>query len=156
MVVAVARQLCYLAACVADEKGFKAARGYVGMIKVAAPRVALKIIDEAIQLHGAHGISQDSKLSDEFIHVRHVRLADGRADRRSNHHPTLLTERARSGSERRALVPRRRPDIVHLRTIAKQELTRPVSQLAKDISGTNTNIAKYGKYESMPKLPSRL
>jgi len=71
------RQLCYLAATVADDKGFKAARAYISMIKVAAPRMALKVLDESIQMHGAHGLSQDSKLSDEFIHVRHVRLADG-------------------------------------------------------------------------------
>jgi len=73
MELTMTRQLCYLAAVVADEKGFKAARAYIGMIKVAAPRTALKILDEAIQIHGAHGLSQDSKLSDEYIHVRHVR-----------------------------------------------------------------------------------
>lgn len=109
------RQLCYLAAVVADEKGFKDARAYISMIKVAAPRMALKILDEAMQIHGAHGISQDSKLSDEWMHVRHVRLADG-------------------------------PDIVHLRTIAKEELKKEPSDLAKSISGTNLNIEKYGKF----------
>jgi len=41
------RQLCYLAAVMADEKGFKAARVYIAMIKVAAPRAALEIVDEA-------------------------------------------------------------------------------------------------------------
>ena len=112
-----ARQLCYLAAVIADEKGFKAARGYIGMIKVAAPRVALKILDEAIQIHGAHGLSQDSKLSDEYIHVRHVRLADG-------------------------------PDIVHLRTIAKQELASVPSDVAIEISGVNDNIERYGFFKT--------
>jgi acyl-CoA dehydrogenase len=72
-----ARQLCYLAAAVADEKGWKAAKVYVSMIKVAAPRVALKILDEAIQVHGAHGLSQDCGLADEYMDVRHVRFADG-------------------------------------------------------------------------------
>jgi len=71
------RQLCYLAAVVADEKGWKAAKAHVSMVKVMAPRVALKILDEAIQVHGAHGLSQDCKLTDEYIHVRHVRFADG-------------------------------------------------------------------------------
>ena len=47
------RQLCYLAAVIADERGFKAARKYIAMIKVAAPRMALKVVDEAIQVHGA-------------------------------------------------------------------------------------------------------
>merc|ERR1719203_2497487 len=45
------RQLCYLAACMADERGFKEAKGYIAMIKVAAPRAALKVIDDAIQVH---------------------------------------------------------------------------------------------------------
>jgi acyl-CoA dehydrogenase len=44
------RMLCYLAASVADERGFKAAQAYIAMIKVAAPRMALRVIDEAIQV----------------------------------------------------------------------------------------------------------
>ena len=44
------RQLCYLAACMMDLKGAKAARKYIAMVKVAAPRMALHIIDEAIQV----------------------------------------------------------------------------------------------------------
>ena len=47
------RQLCYLAACMADEKGFKAARNYIAMIKVSAPRMALKVVDDAIQVRKA-------------------------------------------------------------------------------------------------------
>jgi acyl-CoA dehydrogenase len=62
--IAQVRQLCYLAACIADERGFKDARKYIAMIKVAAPKAALKIVDEAIQVHGAHGVSQDCKLPD--------------------------------------------------------------------------------------------
>lgn len=77
MELTAARQLCFLAAVVADDHGWKAAKSYVSMIKVYAPRVSLKILDEAIQVHGAHGLSQDSKLTDEYIHVRHVRFADG-------------------------------------------------------------------------------
>lgn len=77
MELTASRQLCYLAAAVADDRGWKAARTYVAMIKVYAPRVSLKIIDEAMQVHGAHGISQDCLLSEEYIHVRHVRFADG-------------------------------------------------------------------------------
>jgi len=71
------RQLCYLAAVVADEKGFKDARKYIAMIKVAAPRAALKIVDEAIQIHGAHGLSQDSKLTEAYTGLRTLRVADG-------------------------------------------------------------------------------
>lgn len=71
------RQLCYLAACMADSKGFKEARKYIAMIKVAAPRMALQVVDDAIQVHGAHGISQDSRLPDMWMHLRTLRVADG-------------------------------------------------------------------------------
>eukprot|EP01063_Lacrimia_lanifica_P025353 TRINITY_DN3314_c0_g1_i2.p1 TRINITY_DN3314_c0_g1~~TRINITY_DN3314_c0_g1_i2.p1 ORF type:complete len:341 (+),score=147.19 TRINITY_DN3314_c0_g1_i2:509-1531(+) len=72
-----ARLLCYLAALECDVKGFKAARHLVSMIKVDAPRVCLKVLDEAIQIHGAHGVSQDSLLTDLYTMVRTLRLADG-------------------------------------------------------------------------------
>jgi len=71
------RQLCYLAAVMADEKGFKEARKYIAMIKVDAPKMALQVVDEAIQLHGAHGIGQDSKLTDMYTGLRTLRVADG-------------------------------------------------------------------------------
>merc|ERR1719326_237730 len=71
------RMLCYLAAVVADEKGFKAAKQYIAMIKVDAPRMALKIVDDAIQVHGAHGVSQDSRLANAYTHLRTMRVADG-------------------------------------------------------------------------------
>merc|ERR1719382_2028662 len=71
------RQLCYLAAVMADEYGFKAAQTYVAMIKVAAPRSALKIIDDAIQVHGAHGVSQDCGLPGMWTNMRTLRVADG-------------------------------------------------------------------------------
>merc|ERR1711904_647188 len=75
--ISMVRQLCYLAAVMADEHGFKEARKYIAMIKVAAPRAALKIVDEAIQIHGAHGVSQDSQLSDMWTNLRTLRVADG-------------------------------------------------------------------------------
>merc|ERR1719252_511315 len=71
------RLLCYLAAVQADDRGFKDAKTYVGMTKVDAPRMCLKIIDEAIRVHGAHGVSQDSRLTDLYIGVRILRVADG-------------------------------------------------------------------------------
>jgi len=75
--ITMCRQLCYLAAVMADEKGFKAAQTYIAMIKVAAPRAALRIIDEAIQVHGAHGVSQDSHLAAMWTNMRTLRVADG-------------------------------------------------------------------------------
>ena len=74
MEITKSRLLCYLAAVQADEYGFKAAKAYIAMTKVDAPRMCLKILDEAIQAHGAHGVSQDSRLSGLYTHVRHVRL----------------------------------------------------------------------------------
>ena len=71
------RQLCYLAAAVADAKGFKEARKYVAMIKISAPRTALMVIDEAIQMHGAAGLSQDSALPEMYMGMRTLRVADG-------------------------------------------------------------------------------
>merc|ERR1712083_1049210 len=62
---------------VADEKGFKEAKQYIAMIKVDAPRMALKIVDDAIQVHGAHGVSQDSRLATAYTHLRTMRVADG-------------------------------------------------------------------------------
>merc|ERR1712093_646481 len=71
------RGLCYLAAVIADERGLKDAKKYIAMIKVAAPRMALKIVDDAIQVHGAHGVSQDSRLSGMYTGLRTLRVADG-------------------------------------------------------------------------------
>ncbi|CAE8603032.1 unnamed protein product, partial [Polarella glacialis] len=83
---------------------------------VAAPRAALKIIDDAIQLHGAHGVSQDSFLSSMWTNMRTLRVADG-------------------------------PDMVHLITIAKDELAKHgTSDLGRRVSGINKNVEKYGKF----------
>merc|ERR1712050_534595 len=74
MEITKSRLLCYLAAVQADDHGFKAAKSYIAMTKVDAPRMCLKIIDDAIQIHGAHGVSQDSKLSDLYCHIRTLRV----------------------------------------------------------------------------------
>ena len=84
------RQLCYLAACMCDEKGFKAARQYIGMIKVAAPRMALAIVDEAMQVHGGHGVSQYSKLSGMYRQLRTIRLAGKYSKRRRSNVAVII------------------------------------------------------------------
>lgn len=61
----------------ADELGFKAAQSYIAMIKVAAPRAALKIIDDAIQIHGGAGVQSDSHLPSMYTEMRTLRVADG-------------------------------------------------------------------------------
>ncbi len=60
-----------------DTVGGKNARIEVAAIKVAAPNVALKIIDRAIQVHGGAGVSDDTPLAWMWAHMRTLRLADG-------------------------------------------------------------------------------
>lgn len=71
------RLLCLKAAWMMDEGNYASAAPFISMIKVAAPRTALKIIDEAIQMHGGLGVSQDTPLAAMWTGVRTLRLADG-------------------------------------------------------------------------------
>ncbi|WP_299850043.1 acyl-CoA dehydrogenase family protein [uncultured Roseovarius sp.] len=72
-----ARLLCLKAAWMMDQGDARAAAPWISQIKVVAPRVALKVIDDAIQMFGAQGISQDVPLAAMWTHVRTLRLADG-------------------------------------------------------------------------------
>ena len=71
------RLLCLKAADMMDKAGNKSARLEIAMIKVAAPRIALKIIDDAIQAHGGGGVTSDFGLAKSYAHIRTLRLADG-------------------------------------------------------------------------------
>ena len=77
MEIEMARLLCLKAAWYMDQGDKRAAAPWISQIKVIAPRVALKVIDEAVQMHGAQGISQDTPLANAWTHVRTLRLADG-------------------------------------------------------------------------------
>ena len=57
--------------------GNRQARMEIAAIKVAAPSVALKVIDRAIQVHGGGGVSEDFGLAWAYAHLRTLRLADG-------------------------------------------------------------------------------
>ena len=72
-----ARLLCLKAAWMMDQGDARAAAPWISQIKVVAPLMALKVIDEAVQIHGAQGISQDTTLAHSWKHVRTLRLADG-------------------------------------------------------------------------------
>jgi acyl-CoA dehydrogenase len=72
-----ARLLTMNAAHLMDTVGNKAARAAIAMIKVVAPNVALRVIDRAIQAHGAAGVSQDTFLAYAWASSRTLRLADG-------------------------------------------------------------------------------
>ena len=71
------RLLCLKAADMMDRAGNKAAKGEIAMIKVAAPIMALKVIDDAIQAFGAAGVSEDAGLARAYASIRTLRLADG-------------------------------------------------------------------------------
>jgi acyl-CoA dehydrogenase len=71
------RLLCLKAAWMMDVAGNKVAKDEIAMIKVAAPRMALRIIDDAIQAHGGAGVSQDFGLAKSYAGIRTLRLADG-------------------------------------------------------------------------------
>jgi len=77
MDIEMARLLCLKAAYMMDTVGNKDAKAEIAMIKVAAPKVALKVIDDAIQAFGGGGVSQDFGLARLYGNTRHVRLADG-------------------------------------------------------------------------------
>src|SRR5450432_2891774 len=72
-----ARLLVLKAAYMMDTVGNKAAREEIAMIKVIAPNVALRVLDRAIQAHGAAGVSQDTFLAEAWALARTLRLADG-------------------------------------------------------------------------------
>ena len=65
------------AAYMMDTIGNKEARKYISQIKVSVPNMTLKIIDRAIQMHGALGVSQDTPLAAMWTSQRTLRLADG-------------------------------------------------------------------------------
>ena len=72
-----ARLLTMKAAYLMDTVGNKAARGEIAMIKVVVPRMTLRVLDRAIQSHGAAGVSDDFPMAAMWAHSRTIRLADG-------------------------------------------------------------------------------
>ncbi len=71
------RLLCLKAADMMDKVGNKVARAEIAMIKVAAPKMALQIIDDAIQAHGGGGVTSDFGLAKSYSGMRTLRIADG-------------------------------------------------------------------------------
>jgi len=72
-----ARLLTLNAAYKMDTVGNKEARAEIAMIKVVAPNMSCKVVDWAIQAHGAAGVSQDFWLAEAYAHQRTVRIVDG-------------------------------------------------------------------------------
>lgn len=75
--IEMARLLTLKAAYMMDTVGNKVARAEIAMIKVAAPRIALKIIDDAIQAFGGAGVTTDFGLAKMYAGIRTLRIADG-------------------------------------------------------------------------------
>jgi acyl-CoA dehydrogenase len=75
--IEMARLLTLKTAWLMDTVGNKHARTEIAAIKVAAPNVALKVLDRAIQVHGGGGVSDDFGLASAYAHLRTLRLADG-------------------------------------------------------------------------------
>ncbi len=71
------RLLCLKAAWMMDQGDKRAAAPWISQIKVAAPNMALKVIDEAMQMHGGVGVSQDTPLAAMYAGMRTLRFADG-------------------------------------------------------------------------------
>ncbi|MEO9131646.1 MAG: acyl-CoA dehydrogenase family protein, partial [Sphingomonas sp.] len=71
------RLLCLKAADMMDRAGNKSAQQEIAMIKVQAPLMALKILDDAIQAHGGGGVSQHFELAHAWAAMRTLRFADG-------------------------------------------------------------------------------
>ena len=75
--IEMARLLTLKAAWLMDTVGNRQARTEISAIKIAAPNVALKVLDRAIQVHGGGGVSDDFPLAATYAHLRTLRLADG-------------------------------------------------------------------------------
>ena len=77
MDIEMARLLCLKAAWMMDHVGVQEAQPWISMIKTVAPNMALSVIDEAMQMHGGVGVSQDTPLAALYAAVRTLRFADG-------------------------------------------------------------------------------
>jgi acyl-CoA dehydrogenase len=75
--IEMARLLTLKAAWMMDTVGNRHARLEIAAIKVAAPNVAVRVLDRAIQVHGGGGVSQDFGVASAYAHLRTLRLADG-------------------------------------------------------------------------------
>jgi acyl-CoA dehydrogenase len=77
MDIEMARLLCLKAAYMMDTVGTRAAQPWISQIKVIAPLIATRIVDDSMQMHGAAGISQDFPLARMYTSLRTLRFADG-------------------------------------------------------------------------------
>jgi acyl-CoA dehydrogenase len=93
------RLYVYKTAWIIDREGARAAASEIAGIKVAAPAVATKVIDRAIEVHGAAGVSDDTPLAYFYAWARSLRIVDGpdAVHRRSIARTELRRERPYTG-----------------------------------------------------------
>jgi acyl-CoA dehydrogenase len=96
-----ARLLTLHAAHLMDTVGNKVARKEIAMIKVAAPNMACRVIDWAIQAFGGAGVTEDYGLAEAYAQARYLRLADGPDEVHRNQIARLELERYRDGASLR-------------------------------------------------------
>jgi len=77
MDIDMARLLTLQTAHIIDTAGVREAQVWISKIKAVVPNIAIDVIDDAIQMHGAAGLSQDFPLAAMYTHARTLRLADG-------------------------------------------------------------------------------
>jgi acyl-CoA dehydrogenase len=77
MNIDMARLLTLQTAHMIDTRGVAEAQVWISKIKAVVPNITLAVIDDAIQMHGAAGLSQDFPLATMYMHARTLRLADG-------------------------------------------------------------------------------
>lgn len=77
MNIDMARLLTLQTAWVIDTQGVESAQAWISKIKSEVPRIAIGVIDDAIQMHGAAGLSRDFPLANMYMVARSLRLADG-------------------------------------------------------------------------------
>jgi acyl-CoA dehydrogenase len=92
------RLLCLQAAHKMDTVGNKEARTEIAMIKIAAPRIAQRIIDDAIQAHGGGGVTDDFGLAELWANTRIVRLTDGPDEVHERQLARMELDKYRSGN----------------------------------------------------------
>ncbi len=72
-----ARLITFMAADKMDREGNKAAKDLIAAAKIVVPRMAAQVVDRAIQVHGAKGVSQDTFLAKAYTYARFIRIGDG-------------------------------------------------------------------------------
>ena len=131
-------------------------------------RMAPQVVDEAIQVHGAHGVSQDSGLPGMYTGLRTLRVADGPdivhirekqiggsggsleppgplLEPPGHLHTVYMAYSEYLPTHLNPLAKRTCFSQVHMNTIVKEELKEAVNPLAKELSGHNPYIKKYNK-----------